>query len=122
MAGALQFTPTLTMQWVPRQHPCRQRAVIVVWFLLHFCRIASQSTGSGDAENEHCPCPEAGQPVGPWLGCIGLSTEQRERIEDQGWNAADLREMLPEEAMAALRVSREKAGRVMRCSKGKREG
>ena len=33
--------------------------------------------------------------------------------------------MLPEEArdmMAALRVSREKAGRVMRCSKGKREG
>ena len=112
------------MQWMPQQlrHPCRHRAVIVVWFLLSFCRTASQSTSSGDAENEHCPCPGAGQSLGPWLGCIGVSTEQRERIEDQGWNAADLREMLPEEAMAALRVSREKAGRVMRCSKGKREG
>ena len=63
-----------------------------------------------------CPCPEAGQSLGSWLGCIGLSTEERERIEDQGCNVADLRKMLLEEAMAALRVNREKAGRIMRCS------
>lgn len=50
------------------------------------------------------------------LCCIGLSTEERERIEDQGWTVADLHEMFLEEAMAALRVSREKAGRIMRCS------
>ena len=82
-------------------HPeqCRHR-IVIAWFLaflLHFCCIASESPGCGDVENERCPCPTAEQSLGSWLGCIGLSTEQRERIESQGWNAADLRKMLTEE-------------------------
>ena len=106
-------------------HPeqCRHR-IVIAWFLaflLHFCCIASESPGCGDVENERCPCPTAEQSLGSWLGCIGLSTEQRERIESQGWNAADLRKMLTEEeVMSALRVCRETAGRVMRCSKERR--